>query len=364
MFMRIQNYIKLLSFMFRHAIIWARYRYSDLEAIGVKNRTARGNTMDDKALADAALKMAMMADAGVSTAGIAEAGAGPGWTFRDGGKGLDGMLCETGLFPSYFIDMAGVGLATGRLPECLKSLHDYYLRSWQIKRSARQALYQPLSMLALSVLVFLVVLVKIFPVFADAYQAAGMAVGPAMSAMLSLGACLSARPFAWALAAAVPAAAIFAMSRIPAVRARARTAAGRTATGRAVRNAKLVQALSMGLDSGMDAESAMAMALDVSGTRPGGMLDGIRSGHAGAVLNGHGIVSLSDARILEAGEKAGNLPDAMAYVAGSMMDEADARLRRLSARIEPAITLVGAGLTGGIIILSMLPLLDAMSSIG
>lgn len=320
--------------------------------------------LDDKALADAALKMAMLADAGVPMADIAEAGAGPGYGFQGSSRSLDEMLGSTGLFPGYFLDMAAVGLATGRLPECLKSLHDYYLRSWQIKRSARQALYQPLAMLALSVLVFLAVLLKIFPVFAEAYRAAGMAVGPAMSAMLSLGAYISARPLSCAACVLFPAAAIFAAARLPGARRCLRSAIGRTGAARAVRNAKLVQALSMGLDSGMDIGSAAAMALDVSGTAPGGILDDIGSGRAGTVLCGHGIVGVSDARILDAGEKAGNLPDAMAYVAGSLMDDADARLRRLSARIEPAVTLIGAGLTGGVIILSMLPLLDAMASIG
>ena len=47
-----------------------------------------------------------------------------------------------------------------------------------------------------------------------------------------------------------------------------------------------------------------------------------------------------------------------------MMEAADQNIRKLSARIEPAITLLGAALSGGVILTSMLPLLDVMSSIG
>lgn len=321
---------------------------------------------DDKALADAALRMALLAGAGADYAAIARAGAGDDApACLDGGLGP--ALAGTGRFPAYFTDMLDVGEGTGKLPECLKALHDYYLRSYRLKQALRQALVQPLSMLCLSAFIFIVVLVKIFPVFGTAYEAAGMPVGPAMSAMLSLGSDMASRPLPYLAPAAVLACAAVLTAAVPGARRTAASLAKRTGPGRAVRNARLAQVLSMGLDSGMDSDEAMRMAADVSG------IDAALSERAASelaekplhdVLYGLGAIGRSDRDILEAGAQAGNLPDAMAYVAAGLSDGAEARIARLSARIEPAVTLLGAAMTGGIIILSMLPLLDAMSSVG
>ena len=120
----------------------------------------------------------------------------------------------------------------------------------------------------------------------------------------------------------------------------------------------------MGLDSGMDMGEAMAMASDISGVDMQGSYDEICKSRLGFVLYDRGIVTESDRRILDSGEKAGNLPDVAAYVAASMMDSANARIQAIAARIEPVITLIGAVMAGGIILLSMLPLLEAMLSIG
>lgn len=320
--------------------------------------------LDDKSLADAALRMALLSGAGAESTDIVAAGAGPEWYFDRTGKDLDAILADTGLFPAYFTDMMSVGLSTGKLPECLKSLHDYYLRSHQLKQSVRQALYQPLSMLAISLLVVLVILVKIFPVFATAYESAGMPVGPAMAALLCVGAFISAHVWTCIAGVLVLSVIIFMSCRMKAVRDFVICLAARTKLGKAVRNAKLMQVFSMGLDSGMDMGEAMAMASDISGVDMQGSYDEICKSRLGFVLYDRGIVTESDRRILESGEKAGNLPDAAAYVAASMMDSANARIQAVSARIEPVITLIGAVMAGGIILLSMLPLLEAMSSIG
>lgn len=314
--------------------------------------------LNGKELSDAALRMALLADAGAGSQAIVSAGLNEEDPAGLPKGDLDEILAETGRFPKYFTDLLGVGLETGKLPDCLRSLHDYYLRDYRLKQSIRQALYQPLAMLAISVLIFLVILIKIFPVFQTAYQAAGMAVGPAMSFFLSWGQDMTVRPWLYlgALVAVIVLLAILARSGW--VHDRFRTGK----TGLSIRNARLVQALSMGLDSGMDIDRALAMAQEVSEIKLANAGDcTVRTG--ALLYDGH-VISKPDRQILEAGEASGKLPDAMAYVASGMMEAADRNIRKLSARIEPAITLLGAALSGGVILTSMLPLLDVMSGIG
>lgn len=314
--------------------------------------------LNGKELSDAALRMALLADAGAGNQAIAATGLNDE-DLTDLPKGdLDEILAETGRFPKYFTDLLGVGLETGKLPDCLRSLHDYYLRDHRLKQSIRQALYQPLAMLAISILIFLVILIKIFPVFQTAYQAAGMAVGPAMSFFLAWGQDMTRRPWLYlgALAGLIVLLTVLLQSGWLQIRLQT------SKTGRSVRNARLVQALSMGLDSGMETDRALAMAQDVSEIKLANAGD--HTIQTGALLYDSYVISKPDRWILEAGETSGNLPDAMAYVAASMMDDANNNIKKLSARIEPAITLLGAALSGGVILTSMLPLLDVMSSIG
>ena len=318
----------------------------------------KAKSLNGKELSDSALRMALLVDAGAGSQAIVAAGLNEEDPAGLPKGDLDEILVETGRFPKYFTDLLGGGLETGKLPDCLRSLHDYYLRDYRLKQSIRQALYQPLAMLAISVLIFLVILIKIFPVFQTAYQAAGMAVGPAMSFFLSWGQDMTARPWLYLGVLAVAIALLTILARSGWMHDRLRTGK----TGMSVRNARLVQALSMGLDSGMDIDRALAMAQDVSEIKLANA-----GGHTiriGALLYDGHVISKPDQWILEAGETSGNLPDAMAYAAAGMMEAADQNIRKLSARIEPAITLLGAALSGGVILTSMLPLLDVMSSIG
>lgn len=328
--------------------------------------------LDNAILADIALQMAMLSQSGLGPKDIAASaldGISPGLSGAvadclDSGMYLDEAMSETGVFPSYFTCMIGVGMDTGKISESLSSLHLYYARLSRLNEALRRALLQPLAMLGVSAAIAAVILVAVMPVFHTAYLSAGMIPGAAMLFLSSMGSHIRAYWLVWTGCMAVAALAIFLASRTRAVRKAVFSLMGRSKTGRALSAAKFMQALAMGLDSGLGLQEAMDMADSVAGGRYAELVSDTRNGMAlGDALLRHGLVRKAQERILASGITAGHLPDAVNYVAGDLMDRAEKSLSRISSLIEPAVTMIGTAVTGGMIVVAMLPLLDAMMSI-
>lgn len=333
----------------------------------------------DGQLADLALEMAVMADSGMDfhrivfsiasgfhgrTGDMLRTSAG---MLSSGKTYPDEALVVSGLFPKYFTDMLGVGCATGKVPEALRALHTYYLKMHRLKSKARDSALQSLSMLAVSVAVFLVMTVKVLPVFAQAYLSAGMEPDTAVVWLVRLGMWIVLN-WKWLTALIVVGACVFfAIGMTKTARKSLRFLAGLTRTGKAVQDARFLQSFSMGLDSGMDPIDASGMACDVAGGAERfteartAMKQGVP---VSAALYRCRLLKEAQRQMLASGEAAGALPDTMAYVAGSAMDMAERRISRLSGLIEPVVSLIGTGLTGGVIVVAMLPLLDVMKAIG
>ena len=329
--------------------------------------------LNDFQLSDTALRMGMLARAGLGYKNIASSGL-EGFNHDlqekavralNDGKQLDEALSETGMFPDYFIDMMGVGIETGRLEECLFSLHSYYLRMGRLKQLARDAAIQPLSMLGVTICVIAIIIIRIFPVFIGAYQSAGMAVPATVSVLSGFGQRVMAN---WIMALCVIITAIIAVAaglKFGGMDVISKNLSRNTKTGKAMRGAKLAQALSMGLDAGMDVQDALGMACHVSEYPGGEPVKSAASGvPLGKVLMDARIITKAQADILASGTDAGALPDSMAYIAGSLMDDAESKIRKLSGKIEPCVTLTGTILAAGTVAMAMLPLLEAISSIG
>lgn len=332
-----------------------------------------GKKFNDLELADIAIRMGMLARAGLAYKNIISSGLdGTDRTLSEiatkaleQGEQLDEALAETGVFTDYFIDMLGVGIETGRLEECLFSLHSYYLRMGRLKRLAREAAVQPLAMLGVTACVIAIIILRIFPVFISAYQSAGMAVPAAVSILSNMGQHVLARWPVYLFILAIIAVTVWLAAWRGMFSIIIEKISRGTKTGRAMRGAKLAQALSMGLDAGMEIQDALAMACHTSGyTGPDLIAPAANGTPLGRLLNEAHIITKAQADILSSGTDAGALPDSMAYVASSLMDSSEEKIKKLSGRIEPAVTLAGTLLAAGTVAIAMLPLLEAISSIG
>ena len=100
------------------------------------------------------------------------------------GSTFTAVLQATGLFPSYCIHMLEIGELTGRLDTVLAALSDYYKREHALNETIQRAVTYPCVMTALTALIFLILLRRIFPIFSQVFSLFDSGMSPAASFLL------------------------------------------------------------------------------------------------------------------------------------------------------------------------------------
>ncbi len=291
----------------------------------------------------------------------------------DGGAPLHEALRESGAFPVYVCGLVEVGERTGRTEEALSALSRYYEGRVRLERRVRSALLYPAVMLALMLIVIGVLLVKVLPIFDDVYASLGGRLTGIAGGLLNLGRWLeNVMPVLWALLAA---AAIFACVYALSESFRAKLLAawqkrwGDRGISRKMNNARLAQAMAMGMASGLPLEESVALA---AGLLEGGAkercltcqrcLEGGES--LSGALKSSGLLPPSQCHLLELGQRSGAGDASMEKIARDLTEESEAELDALVGRVEPALVLVCSLLVGLILLSVMLPLMNIMAAIG
>jgi len=291
----------------------------------------------------------------------------------DAGASLHDALRESGAFPAYVCGLIEVGERTGRTEEALAALSRYYEDRVRLNRRVQSALLYPAVMLALMLIVIGVLLVKVLPIFDDVYASLGGRLDGIAGGLLTLGRGLErAMPVLWVLLAVVAAiACAYALSE--SFRARLLGAWqrrwGDQGISRKLNNARLAQAMAMGMASGLPLEEAVAL---TAGLLEGGAkercLDCQHRLEEGETLSGalksSGLLPPSQCRLLELGQRSGAGDASMEKIAHDLTEESEAALDALVGRVEPALVLVCSLLVGLILLSVMLPLMNIMAAIG
>ena len=140
---------------------------------------------------------------------------------------------------------------------------------------------------------------------------------------------------------------------------------------RKMNEARLAQALAMGMASGMPVERAVELASDLMAGVPQAQarcqdcrarLD--RGEAMGMAMRESGLLPAASCRLLEVGHRSGAGDEAMARIADSLSDDSEQTLEEKVSRVEPALVLVCSILVGLILLSVMLPLMHIMSAIG
>lgn len=332
------------------------------------------------------LRLAMMVGAGMPlAASFRAAGNGLDWGCRiamseisdriAAGSYPDEAMLESGLFGRQACGLVAAGAESGRLEDALMALHSYYFRVDGIQRRAKAALAQPAAMMGMSMLVFLLVCVKILPVFDSVYASMGSSLDGLPGALLAFGTWLRHNAVAVCVAAGAIVIIGLAAWLVPGIRARVirifERSFGDRGPFRKLSDARFVQAVSMGLDAGLAPDEACRMAS--SGYEPGSsararydscseaLADGARLNEA---LASCGIADTACCLLVESGTLSGREPDAVREAAGMMLSDASESLDRMSGLVEPAVTALGSLLVGATVLSAMLPLLGVMASLG
>ena len=293
----------------------------------------------------------------------------------DGGAPLSACLREGGRFPAYLCGLIEVGEGTGRTEEALSALSRYYEQRARLDRQVRSALLYPAVMLVLMLVVIGVLLVKVLPIFNDVYISLGSRLTGVAGGLLALGRALdSAMPVLWVLLAVVVALCA-AFAGVDGFREKLlslwRGRRGDRGVSRRINNARLTQALSMGMASGLPLEKALELSASLLSDNPAAQArcrqcceqleQGVPLAEA---MRESSLLPASACRLLELGQRSGSADMAMEKIARDLSEDSDAAIEELVSRVEPALVLVCSVLVGLILLSVMLPLMHIMSAIG
>lgn len=104
---------------------------------------------------------------------------------------LSGSLYEAlkqdARWPSYLVEMTGIGERTGRLEEVMNGLSSYYSRESRIRRAIVSAVTYPIVLGVMMLLILLVMIIKVLPVFQRVLGNMGVELTASGSGMMNFG---------------------------------------------------------------------------------------------------------------------------------------------------------------------------------
>ena len=293
----------------------------------------------------------------------------------DEGMPLARNLRESGCMPEYVCGLLEAGGRVGKTEQTLDALADYYAGRSRMEQRVRAALLYPSVLLAVMLAVVVVLLVWVLPVFNGVYAQLGSGLTGVAGGLLLLGDSL--RRGLPVLCVLLVVLAVLAVLLCHSAALRERFAArwnarwGHRGTAGKIGTARIAQALSLGLSSGLTHQEAAELTLLLTPEtsplrkRCEDCMAALEEGETlAAALRGSALLSAAHCRLLEAGIRSGRGEAVMEQIAGQLLEASEESLETLVGRIEPALVLVTAVLVGVILLTVMLPLLHIMSGIG
>lgn len=340
--------------------------------------------ISNEALASVTLELSMLLHAGVGVSDALDVlskekdyasvlGDMPRWA--DDGASLAQCFKRSKRFPAYVCGLLEVGERAGRTEEALAALFRYYDSRVRLERRMRSALLYPSMMLVLMLVVIGVLLVKVLPIFDDVYASLGSQLTGVAGGLLLVGRWLDrAMPVLWVVLAVLT---VFFVSfaAIGGFRAKVldawRSRRGDKGVQRKLNTARLVQALSMGVSSGMGMEQALELSAELLADVPDARerclacVARLERGEAlGEAMTGSELLPRSAIRFLELGQRSGAMDRALEKLAADLSEDGEYAVDAMLGRVEPALVLVCALLVGMILLSVMLPLMHILSAIG
>jgi len=290
------------------------------------------------------------------------------------GMPLSSALGEALFFPRYMVNMVETGEKTGRLPQTLKALSEYYDKQERRAVAIKNAVFYPAILFVMMVAVVLILIIFVLPVFNDVFGRLGRRMSPLATSLMQFGGWLGGVSVWIASLGGVIFIAALVMWFVPYVREGVVKAFKDKLGSRGIlgstAGAHFVAAMALSMASGLDAEEAVEMASAVSGgtkavdEKNAKCVEMLRSGQSlSAAMRGAGILSSRDGRLLALGVRGGMADSAMAEIARRRELDVQYEMDRLIGRIEPTLVIATSIIVGVILLSVMLPLMGIMASI-
>lgn len=290
----------------------------------------------------------------------------------DDGQSLAACFQAAGVFPHYLCTLLQVGEGVGKTEQTLQRLGTYYQSMARLQRQLRSALMYPAVLLGVLLCVLVVLLVWVLPVFDGVYAQLGSGLTGVAGWLLLCGQVLG-NALPWICGTLILAAIVFSVAPIRKQLLRFwKKHWGDQGVWGAVNTARFIQALSLGITSGMTETEAVQMASamakkDVPAfqSRCSRCKAGLEQGKTlTAALREAALLPPAEARLLDAGVRSGQGEKALENIADRLLERSEDRVAGLAEKIEPAVVIFACVLIGLVLLSVMLPLMNIMNSIG
>jgi len=289
------------------------------------------------------------------------------------GASLADALSMTSLFGDLYVSMVRAGEAGGALEQVLERLADYLESEVRTRNKVVSIMIYPAIMFAVAIGVVVVLVTVVLPQITQLLDSLNRPLPLYTVALIGLSNLL--RDYWWVLG-------LFAAVAVVAFRATVRTERGRTAVdgvklrlpvfGKVVRQlalARFTRTLSTLLAGGIPIVRALDISKHVANnTVLGGAVDKAREAitegaSIAAPLRRSGYFPPLVTHMVEVGERSGELEAMLAKVADTYDEQVENSVSRMTALLEPVLILIMVGLVLGIILATLVPLLEITSAI-
>lgn len=275
-------------------------------------------------------------------------------------------------WPTYLVEMTGIGEQTGQLESVMNGLSDYYGREERIRSTVVSAITYPLVLGVMLVLIIAIMLWKVLPVFQRVLNSMGAELSGSGSALMSLGSTIG-----WVVLALVGIVVLAVVIGAILLKTSARDkvlALVRKlfppvrSLSMKLASSRVASVLSMMLSSGFPTGEAFRLMPSIlTDSEAAAKVEGIRkdleSGEAfaDAVSKSKLFDGLHD-RMIRMGVAAGREDQVMQKIAGLYEEQVESGISQLVAIIEPTLIALLSIVIGAILLSVMLPMAGILSS--
>ena len=275
-------------------------------------------------------------------------------------------------WPTYLVEMTGIGEQTGQLENVMNGLADYYGREERIRSSVVSAVTYPLVLGVMLVLIILIMLWKVLPVFRRVLNSMGMEMTRSGSALMNLGSTIG-----WVVLALVGLVvlAVVVCAILMKTSARDSVLAFLRKLFPPIRNlsmklssSRVASVLSMMLSSGFPTGEALRLMPSIlsdaeAGERVKDIHKNLESGMSFAdAMEQSKLFDGLHNRMIRMGVAAGREDQVMNKIAGLYEEQVESGISQLVAIIEPTLIALLSIVIGAILLSVMLPMAGILSS--
>lgn len=289
------------------------------------------------------------------------------------GKSLSSALGDhPALFPALYVETVRAAEQTGALPEALARYVTYDRQMDEVRQKLVSALIYPALLLCVGMLVSLFLVGYVVPRFSGIYLELGREMPWGSALLFTVGGAIDRHPAVAVASVLICAAAAYAAWRSDQVRGRlVRMLVSAPVLGErfeTFRIARLYRTVSMLLRGGVPLVAALRMVSGVLDTASRSRLEQARAEvaeglPASVALERNGLTTEIAMRMLQVGERSGDLGSLMEQAAAFHEQELARWVERTTRLFEPVLMLFIGLMIGGIVVLMYLPIFELAGSL-